>query len=426
MQSTTPTPDTVAPAATAHLVRTPHRTLASDASWLLGAQLAYAACQWATLVALAKLAAPSAIGYIGLALAVTNPIVLLTGFGMRAYESTDVLRRFAFADYLNLRHAGNVVAGVAVGLILGLGVVQGEAAAVLLPIAVAKLAEATSETCYGLAQRHGRIRFVAVSKSARGMLGLGAFVAVVASGGTVAEGAWGLAVAWMVFLFAMDLPAAAALEPAVAWPRRAMLRELAADSAPLGAVAGLVALIQSAPRVLLEHHAGVAVLGYYTALSAVSPAIGQLAAAMGNAAAPRLGWAVATDAAGYRRLVRRLLAAATLATVLLGLGTAAFGPAFLRAAYAPDYAAYGGTFVLVAVAAGLGMVVTIGSFALIAERRNRLLLGIYALGLVVTSAVAASTVPPWGIDGAAAGAMVGALVMALATGWTLLARRARG
>ena len=51
------------------------------------------------MVALAKLGAPVSLGYFGLALAVTNPVVLVTGFSLKVYQSTDVLRRWAFADY---------------------------------------------------------------------------------------------------------------------------------------------------------------------------------------------------------------------------------------------------------------------------------------------------------------------------------------
>src|SRR5437868_4646808 len=77
-----------------------------------------------------------------------------------------------------------------------LGAVDGDGLAILVPIGVAKIVEATSETCYGLAQRHDRMRFVALSRVARGALGLAALLAVVGRGGTLAAGAWALAAAW--------------------------------------------------------------------------------------------------------------------------------------------------------------------------------------------------------------------------------------
>jgi O-antigen/teichoic acid export membrane protein len=123
-------------------------------------------------------------------------------------QATDMVRRYAFVEYLLLRLALNLVAGGAIATAAALGLVEPAAVAILIPIGVAKIAEASSETCYGLAQRHERMRFVAVSRAARGALGLVALVAVVALGGTLAAGAWALAVAWGAFLFVVDLPAA--------------------------------------------------------------------------------------------------------------------------------------------------------------------------------------------------------------------------
>ena len=287
--------------------RTP-RTLATNAAWLLGSNIAYAACQWGAVVALAKFSHPEALGYFGLALAVTNPIVLVTGFALKAYQSTDVRGRYAFADYMNLRMAANVVAAIIVGAIIAVGVVTGTAGAVLVPVAVAKLADATSETCYGVAQKHERMRFVALAKTVRGALGLLGLAAVIVWGGSVVGGAWALAAAWSAFLLAVELPYAGLLESPFGVPRGHVLWRLARETAPLGGVAGVVALTQSLPRYLLQLTEGAAAVGYYTALASLVPVVSHLAAAVGNASAPRLGWAVLSDTRRYRGLVRQLTA----------------------------------------------------------------------------------------------------------------------
>jgi len=71
-------------------------TLAGSALWLVSSSLFYAACQWATIVALAKLGALVAIGHLGLALAVATPIIVLTSLGLRTVQATDMVRRYAF------------------------------------------------------------------------------------------------------------------------------------------------------------------------------------------------------------------------------------------------------------------------------------------------------------------------------------------
>lgn len=398
-------------------------TLAGSALWLFSSNLLYAGCQWATVVGLAKLGAPAPLGYLGLALAVATPVVLITGFALRTFQATDVTRRYAFADYLNLRLAANVLAAAIILVVAAFGRMERAAVAILVPIGVAKLAEATSETCYGLAQRHDRMRFVAVSRMGRGALGLGALLGVVAVGGTLAKGAWALAGAWTAFLLLVDLRAARALEPAFARSDVRTLWRLARESVPLGAVNGVYAVTQSVPRYLLALSHGAAAVGYYTALSSVSPALTQLAAAVCHAAAPRLGWAAVGDGRRYRVLVVRLLGAAALMSGLLVAATALVGRRFLVLAYAEDYAVYHTTFVVVALAAGLGVVNEVGYIALVAARRLDLLLGVQSLGLVVTALAGAALVPPAGVGGAAAAVALGGAATVLAATWVLLRGR---
>jgi O-antigen/teichoic acid export membrane protein len=405
--------------------RVRERTLATSVLWLLGSNFAYAACQWCTVVALAKLQPASALGHFGLALAVTNPIVMVTGSSIKAFQSSDVLGRYRFADYVNLRLAANLVAAAVIGIIVVAGMIGRDAAAVLIPIAVAKLADATSETCYGCAQKHDRMRYVAISKTVRGALGLTALTAAVAAGGSVAMGAWALAWTWIAFLFAVDLRVANALEPALGRPRPAVLRRLVRETAPLGGVGGVNAMIQSAPRYLLQLSHGAAAVGYYTALSSLGPVVGYFAGAIGNASAPRLGWALASRRDGHRRLARRLVVGSVLASLVLALLAVVGGRQFLRLAYTPDYTAYWSTFVLIALAAGLGLVGSAAYYFLIAARRLGLLLGIQCLGLAVTTLVGFVLVPRLGPEGAALGAAAGATAMAIVSAAAMLRGEAR-
>ena len=395
------------------------RTLATGALWLLSSNIAYAACQWGTLVALAKLGSAASLGHFGLALAVATPVVLVTGFALRALQATDVMRRYAFADYFNLRMAANLVAAAIIGM-AALAAVDEAAAAILVPMGLAKLVEATSETCYGLAQRHDQMRFVALSKMFRGSLGLAALVAVVALGGTVALGAWALAATWTAFLLAVDLRAAGALEPILARPRLATLKRLAGESIPLGAVNGIAALTQSLPRYLLQSSTGAAAVGYFTALSSVGPALEQFSGSIGHAAAPRLGWAVSRDSRTFRALVLRLLATATGIGALLAAGAAIGGHAFLGFAYTRDYAAYERAFVIVVIAAGFALLNSMAFFAFVAARRPVLQLVIRLLGLVATGIAGVALIPRFGVDGAAVALAVGGGVMAVVSAAALL------
>jgi len=396
--------------------------LAGSALWLMASNLLFAACQWGTVVALAKLGAPISLGLLGLALAVATPVVLVTGFALRAYQATDVFGRFAFAEYLNLRLVANVVAGAIIVAAAVAGGLEPAAVAIVIPIGAAKIAEATSETCYGCAQRHDRMRFVAISRVARGALGLVALVAVVGMGGSLAAGAWALAAAWAAFLVAVDLPVASALEPIFVRTRLDRLWSLARESAPLGGVSGVYAVAQNVPRYFLEVGHGAEAVGYFTALASVVPALSQVATAICHAAAPRLGW-TSGDARRYRVLVLQLLGVAVALGAALTVGAALGGRHFLAFAYAADYAVYRGTFIVIVAAAAFGIVNEVLYFAMLAIRKLHAQLVIQAFGLALTALACAVLVPRYSVTGAAAAAALAAGAMAVASGWVVFGGR---
>ena len=400
--------------------RATRRTLAGSALWLVSSNVLYAACQWGTIVGLAKLGAPVAIGHLGLALAIATPVILLSSLGLRSVQATDVGRRYAFVEYVVLRLILNVVAAAGIGTAALLRMIEPAAVAILIPIGVAKIAEASSETCYGLAQRHERMRFVAVSRAARGALGLVALVTVVALGGTLAAGAWALAAAWSAFLFAVDLPAAGRLEPIVARPRLDAVRQLARESAPLGGVNGLFAAGQSLPRYLLGLSHGAAAVGYFTALGAITPALAQLASATGHAAAPRLGRAALGDRRRYRRLVLQLGAAAATFGGVLVIGAGLAGDRFLALAYDTDYAAFQATFVIIVGAASIALVNEVFYFALVASRRAPLQLAVECAAIAVTATGGLALIPRLGVAGAALATAGGTVTRATLAGTLVL------
>src|SRR5574342_848343 len=74
-----------------------------NVAWALAGNVVYAGCQWAMLVALAKLCSPEMVGQFALGVAVTSPVVLLTGLQLRAALATDVTGTFSLEEYLGLR-----------------------------------------------------------------------------------------------------------------------------------------------------------------------------------------------------------------------------------------------------------------------------------------------------------------------------------
>src|SRR5688572_12989036 len=77
--------------------------------------LAYAACQWGMIMAIARLGSPLLVGQFALGVAIASPVILLANLDLRALLSTDARREFRFQDYLGLRLLTTLLALVAIG-----------------------------------------------------------------------------------------------------------------------------------------------------------------------------------------------------------------------------------------------------------------------------------------------------------------------
>jgi len=89
-----PTPAT-APSGAA---RTPSQgaSLRWNFSWTFVGNVIYSGCQWAMLVALAKVGNPEMVGQYGLAMAIATPVLALSTLQLRAVLTTDVRKRIHF------------------------------------------------------------------------------------------------------------------------------------------------------------------------------------------------------------------------------------------------------------------------------------------------------------------------------------------
>ena len=219
----------------------------------------------------------------------------------------------------HLRLAANVLAGAIIGSAAWFGGSSAARSAILVPIAAAKLAEATSETCYGLAQRHDRMRFVAdLADRSAARSDSARWCCVVTLGGTarrrgVGDGG-GLDGVPAPRRPAGGAPARAAGRAAAA----GRARRLARESAPLGAVNGVCALDAERPALPAPARA---TARRRSATSRrcrrSSRRSAQLAGAIGHAAAPRLGWAASDEPRGAT--ARLVLAAARRGEAFVGV-----------------------------------------------------------------------------------------------------------
>ena len=375
-------------------------SLRTNIAWTVGGNAAYLASQWGLLLVLAKYTSPAEVGLFGLALAVTGPVFAFALLQLRAVLAADASGRYAARTYLSLRLA-MTLAGAAVAVVIGATVYDGRATAVIAVVAAMKAVECVSEICYGFFQHDERMDLVARSMLLKGAATLAAgFAAAALTGSLLAVAGAALAV-WVVTAAAYDLPHLAARTPLGGFFRadRAESRTLLAASLPLGLVTALLSLAVSAPRYVVETTAGVAVLGFYTAVSYIPNAVGSVVSSVGQASSARLA-RLAMGRSGFESLLWRLTGAAIAAGILGTLGALVLGSWTLGVLYTPAYSGYAPLLAGLFVAFVPNYVSATLVCGLFAVDELRVQLPVVAAMAVVGIVVSYTAVPALGLWGA--------------------------
>ena len=376
-------------------------------SWSAIGNAGYAISQWAIVIALAQLGTPADVGRFALGLAITAPIVLLSGLQLRAVYATDARAQFGFAEYLTLRlftAACAIVVVIAVAVIVG---TTTDVVLVIVLIGVAKAFEGVSDAFYGVMQKRERMDRLSISLILRGTCSLvGVAVGMVVTGDVViAAGIYAVVGAVVLILF--DIPVTRvllkseesdSLRPVALGPNTFRLAKIAF---PLGIVMFLISVNVNIPRYFVEGSLGSSSLGYFAAIGYLYVGGNTLMVALGESVAPRMSRLYLSARPDYRRLVGRMVLVAT-GLGALGVATAwLFGGPLLRFLYGPVYAERSGVLVWLMAAAGLGFISSMLSFALTAARSFLIQVPLFASVAVATLLLSWALISRFGLQGAA-------------------------
>lgn len=389
-------------------VRAPPMRLRTNVAWAAVGNAVYAGCQWAVLVAVARLTSPEMVGELALGYAVTAPLFLLAGLQLRSSQATDTGGRYRLEDYFAVKATGMAVAllaTVAVVLTSGYSV---HATLVVLAIAASKAIEGMSDLYYGAFQRDERMAPIAVSLMVRGGLSVVTVAAVLWAGGGLVLAVTAMAAAWALVLLAYDRRAAHGRGPGPRAQRKggrvdlAAAGEIALRCVPLGLVMMLISLQINLPRYEIERRFGAAELGIYAAVSSLLAAGNVIIAALGQSATPRLArYHLHGDVAEFRRLVAKLTAvAAALGGAALAVSVVA-GEPLLQLVFGSRYAARGDVLSWLMAAGLVSYVTSILGYALTAARGFAVQLPVFSAATLLCAAACAWLVPAHGLVGAA-------------------------
>jgi O-antigen/teichoic acid export membrane protein len=403
-------------------------SLRANFAWTLAGNVCNAACTWLIVVVIVKLGSMELAGFYAFAQALVLPVVSFSTLQLRGIYATDATNQYRFGHYLGLRL---VTTGLAMVVITALAFASSSARDVqllTLAIGLGAAVDAISDIIYGALQQRERMQWIAASMILRSLLGLAAvLVGLLLTNNLIMSMLLSAGVKGLVVL-AVDIPLGAhtlAINPVKAvkfsrlrkaWAQASdwnVLRTLAWLSLPLAPTTMLMTLQVTIPRYLIEHWLDARQLGLFAAQSYLTSAGAIVATALAQAAAPRMAQHYLDgDAHGFRRLLLKLAA--------LGGGCGAVGVAvailsgrpLLSILYAPEYAERNDIFVWLMVGAGLTYVSIFLGWGMTAARRLRIQLPLFVLIVAAMLAAGCVLVPRFGLTGAAATVVVGALVQA--------------
>lgn len=376
-------------------------------SWTLFGELSFALSQWLSLMVIAKLGSPEALGRYSLGFAVATPIVIFAGLHLRPIYVVDVRSRWGFADFLGLRSLVLPLALVVVGAVCLVRGWPWQTAAVVMLVALVRVSESASDIYYARAQRAERMNPIGISRALRGLWS----IVLLALGLAIADDVVALALvaaAMLLHTLLYDRRAAAKVEipgdPTGAatrprWRPNA-LRSLLREALPMGVAATLLALSANIPAYVLEQQHGLAVVGILAAVLSIRQVSGVINMALGNAAIARLAKLAHANPRGFWQLLGKLLG---LVLLLNGAGLlviALFGDLYLRWFYTPDYEPYLPQLLLASIAAVVLGLANLLSQTLTALSHFRAQLWINLVVVGLTIAVSMWLIPARGLDGA--------------------------
>lgn len=380
--------------------------------WSVLGQVIYVLCQFAILILLARLSSVEDVGRFGLATAITAPVFFFFQLGLRFNQATDTENEFGFSDFFLLRFISTLASLLTIAAIGALTIGDPRTMSILVLFSLAKAVEMHSDLMYGVFQKNGQLRLVAESLILRGIFSTVIFALVLVFSGTPVYAFLAYFLVWLTVFLVFDLPRARRMERDN--HRRASLAELwrlARNSVPLGLSGLLSNLSASIPRFILAYFTGLEQLGYFVSVAYVYQGANMLIQSVNQAIIGRLAqyWTQGNVKA-FRAVMLKLSAALSGAAFLGALALVPFSGDLLAVVFGPDYRAYGGLLVLMIVALGCNIPMSIHQTGLMAKRRftdqlvNR---AVFAASVAVFSSAGIAL---FGLNGAALGLAISSLL----------------
>ena len=362
----------------------------------------YAASQWLLVIIIARLGSPETLGEFTYALAIASPMIVFAQLNLRSYMATDAQGQFGFADYFATRL---LTTGLAVAVIIAIGInlspsVAG--AAVLISVATYKAIESISDIFHGQLQKQEAIAPIAISAILHGITAVLCIAIAFGFSGNLLFGTIGIAISWLIILFAYDIPKVRQQITTFGSTQWAKMQQVIKACYPLGFIMGLITLRMYIPIYFLEANFGKEHVGFFSAI-VYFIAVGDLiTGSLLQAAAPRLAkYYHAKETQNFVSLFTKLLGIAAIVGLTGMLISVTAGSSLLGIFYGDVYAEHAQLLVWVMLAGSAGYLSQYMGLSLTISRLLGYQLLSNVVGALLTAVISFMLIPAYGLIGGA-------------------------
>ena len=315
---------------------------------------------------LSRLGSPHELGLYAYAYAVTAPVQAFGGLHARAFIAMERLFGYRVEDVLAQRAYLGALLVLTVLAVTAVRSSGPDDVWVFLAVVVVRIAEGLTDISAGQLQRVHRPRQIALVYGMRGVLGLGAFVALLAAERPLAVALAGMGILNIASFFVVDRPL---LTSVGVMPNLRVTAASLASVRPLmlglrlmpGALLAALSVVEvNLPRYVVEVFRGVAAVGVYTTLGMCLSAATNIVHPVFFMTFARLGQTAQQHDAQSRRDLARMIGT-NVALTLAGSAAivtvcVSFGSSILITVFGPEWARFHELFSVLAVGAAAALV----------------------------------------------------------------------
>ena len=387
--------------------------------WIFGGTGFFNACQWFSMVAMARICQPEQVGQFSLAVALCSPIILMSGMNLRMAIVSDFSADYKFIHYLRLRIFSGVISVLLIAILCLWCKYDTYLVLMILTITIEKLFLDVATVYYGKFQLNERMDLISKSYTVRGGAGVILFVLLLLMSKNILLAVAGRAIISITALFFFEIPKSRIFKNETPLIFKRNTYSLFKKVFPLGVVMGIMSLKTNIPRYFIAEYCGEDMLGYFTAINVLLIAIHMPVHALSETALARLSKYFNSDMNQYIKLFRKLILMTLLIGIFLVVGTSLFGEVFITLIYKSDYARYWQVLFIGSIGTVFGFIVSMASAAFIVTRKFKMQMFIYLIVLLVTLICSYILIPRYGIIGASWVNVISSLIHSIMFGFAI-------